>query len=69
MGRRPHTSVYPGKRVRVRLLDGTVFDDVFQDDNDRYMILRDRGKVLKRDVKALIILKGKGGADHRKAAS
>lgn len=48
--KKPHTTAYPGKRVRVKLHDGTVLFDKFVDSNDRWIILRERGKVLVKDI-------------------
>lgn len=56
----PHTATNRGKRVRVVLKDGTRIDDRFLDRSDRWIVLRHRGRVMKRDVKAFIILKGGG---------
>lgn len=50
MSKKPHTSCYPGKTVRVKLNDGTVIFDKFKDGNDRWIILRDYGKVLIKHI-------------------
>lgn len=53
----PHTATYRGKRVRVVLKDGTKIDDRFEDRTDKWVVLREIGRVMKRDIKAFIILK------------
>lgn len=60
MSKRPHTSCRRGKRVRVKLYDGTVIIDHFVDDTDRWIVLRERGKVMKRDIDAFGIYKANG---------
>lgn len=49
---RPHTSTYKGKRVRVVLIDGTIFIDKFKEATKKYSIFEAQGRILKRDIKA-----------------
>lgn len=53
----PHTACHRGKRVRVRLRDGTAIDDRFLDRTDRWVVLERAGRVPKGEIKAFIILK------------
>ncbi|MBN1320528.1 MAG: hypothetical protein JXA87_06785 [Thermoleophilia bacterium] len=49
-GKMPHTACHPGKRVRVKLHSGEVIFDRFVTRTDRYIVLEERGKVMKRDI-------------------
>lgn len=52
-----HTVCYPGKRVKVKLLDGTEFIDRFREKNNKYLIF-DHHKVSRILVKSFVIYKG-----------
>ena len=45
-----HSGTYKGKRVRIKLKDGTVFIDKFVDSKGRYIFFEERGKVAKKDI-------------------
>jgi len=59
--KQPHTACHRGKRVLVRLRDGTLIDDRFVDRTDRWVVLEKAGKVMKERIKAFIILKVREG--------
>ncbi len=48
-----HTGTYRGKKVRVVLRDGTLIIDHFHDRNDKFVFLREKGKILKKDIKSM----------------
>lgn len=50
MAKKPHTSCYPGKRVRVKLYDGTVLHDRFREGHDRWIRLEHAGKIMVSDI-------------------
>lgn len=50
MSKKPHTTAHPGKKVRVKLHDGTVIFDKFVDSTDRWIVLREAGKIMVRDI-------------------
>lgn len=54
----PHTSTNPGKRVRIVLKDGTRIDDRFVTRTDRWIVLKNTGRIMKRDIQSFIVLKG-----------
>jgi hypothetical protein len=54
----PHTSTNRGKKVRIILRDDTVLEGKFMDRTSRWVEL-DTGRVMKKDIRAFIILKGK----------
>ncbi len=53
----PHTACYRGKKVKVILRDGTEIVDYFMDRTDRWIVLRETGRIMKSDLRAFIILK------------
>lgn len=57
MYRTPHTGCYPGKRVKVKLIDGTVFIDRFKDRMQKFVFFEDHGRVARRAIKNFIIWK------------
>lgn len=50
MPSKPHTSCYPGKRVRVKLYSGVVLHDRFKAGHDRFIILERAGKIMVKDI-------------------
>lgn len=54
----PHTACYPGKRVRVVLIDGTKFIDRFQERTPKWVFFKERGRVRRSTIKAFSIIKG-----------
>ena len=52
-----HSSTYKGKTVRVKLRDGTVFEDKYMDTKARHIFFEERGKVSKKDVQSFSIRK------------
>ena len=52
-----HTSTHKGKRVRVKLKDGTVFVDKFVDKKSTYVIFEEHKKVLKKSIVSFAIFK------------
>lgn len=56
--KQPHTSCYPGKRVIVKLRDGTRIEDRFVRRTDRYIFLAVAGRIHKGDLKSFSIYKG-----------
>jgi hypothetical protein len=58
-----HTSTYKGKRVRVKLKDGTVFVDKFLDEKGRHIHFEEHGAIAKRDVVNFSINKNKSQDD------
>lgn len=51
MGNRlTHTGTFRGKRVRVKLKDGTVIIAKFHDRNDRYVFLEGYRRISKSDI-------------------
>lgn len=54
-----HTSTYKGKRVFIRLKDGTKFDDVFLDRTSRCVVLKERGRVEVELLKTMTIFREK----------
>lgn len=50
--KKPHTATYRGKRVYIKLVDGTTFFDRFMDRTDRWVVLKEHGKILMSDIKA-----------------
>ena len=53
-----HSSTYKGKRVRIKMKDGTSFVDKFMDNKSGVIHFEERGKVLKKDIKNFTIYKG-----------
>jgi hypothetical protein len=53
-----HMGVHRGKRVLVRMRDGTKFIDWFEDRTDRHLVLRNSGKVPKVQVKSMSYYRG-----------
>lgn len=51
----PHTACRRGKRVRVILRDGTRIRDVFKDRTDKFVFLRDVGKVPRVEIRSFQI--------------
>lgn len=47
-----HTGTRRGKKVRVVLRDGTVIIDHFIERNDKYIFLRQRGRIIKQNIKS-----------------
>jgi hypothetical protein len=58
-----HTSTYKGKRVRIKLKDGTVFVDKFLDEKGKHIIFEEHGRVPKIDVINFSIYKNKSSRD------
>jgi len=58
-----HTSTHKGKRVRIKLKDGTVFVDKFLDEKGSYIIFEERGRIAKSDVANFSINKNKSQDD------
>lgn len=54
-----HTSTHKGKRVRVKLKDGSVFVDKFLDEKSQHIIFEEQGKVSKSDIVNFSINKNK----------
>jgi len=55
--RTPHTATQRGKRVKVKLRDGTIILDRFIDRTKNAIILKDYGKLLKKNIKSFSIYK------------
>lgn len=53
-----HSSTNKGKRVRIKLKDGTVFVDKFIATGSGWIEFEERGRVLKKDIKNFSIHKG-----------
>jgi len=53
-----HSSTKKGKRVRIKMRDGTTFVDKFLDTGSGWIEFEERGKVLKKDIKNFTIYKG-----------
>ena len=49
----PHTGAQRNKRVRVLLRDGGVICDRFVDRCDKYVFLKDFGRLHKREIRSL----------------
>jgi hypothetical protein len=58
-----HTSTYKGKRVRIKLKDGTVFVDKFMDEKGKHIIFQERGRIPKVDIVNFSINKNKSPTD------
>lgn len=56
--RTPHTGTWEGKRVRVKLKNGTVFVDKFDGSKGKYRFFKEKGKVLVGEIASFIIWKG-----------
>ena len=54
-----HTRFRRGKRLRVKLVDGEVFEDWYVGDANGYVVLRRRGRVAASEVSSMSILKGR----------
>jgi hypothetical protein len=54
----PHSSTYPGKRVRCVLRDGSILEGKFLGGNDRFVELEGHGRILKKNLRCLPIIKG-----------
>lgn len=54
----PHTSCHRGKRVKVVLKNGTEVIGRFENRTDKWIVLKDVGRINKADIRAFIILKG-----------
>lgn len=52
-----HTGCRRGTRVQVKLRDGTEFQDIFQERTDKFIILKDYGRVAKGEVRAFVAVK------------
>ena len=50
MAKKPHTSCQRGKRVRVKLHNGKVIIDKFQEGHDRFILLEETGKIRVEDI-------------------
>ena len=48
----PHSATYRGRRVFIKLMDGTSFIDRFQDRTDKFIVLKEHGRIYKRDLKS-----------------
>lgn len=53
-----HSSTNKGKRVRIKMKDGTSFVDKFLDTGSGWIEFEERGKVSKKDIKNFTIYKG-----------
>lgn len=58
MTRTPHSGVWEGKRVKVKLHDGSWFVDRFMGAKGKYRLFETYGKVAVGDIKSFIIWKG-----------
>lgn len=58
-----HTSTYKGKRVRVKLKDGTVFVDKFLDKKGSHILFEEHGRIATSDVVNFSINKNKSQDD------
>lgn len=56
--RTPHTSCWEGKRVKVRLRNGTEFIDKFWGSKGNYRLFKERGRVRSGDIIRFVIWKG-----------
>ncbi len=56
----PHTATHRGKRVKVVLRDGTEIIDRFIDRTDKWVVLKENGRVNKSDIRAFIVIKNGG---------
>lgn len=52
-----HSSTYKGKTVRVKLKDGSVFEDKYQDTKARFIFFESYGKIPKKDIQSFSIRK------------
>jgi len=52
-----HSSTYKGKRVRIKMKDGTVFVDKFLDTGSSWIEFEERGRVDKKLIKNFSINK------------
>lgn len=53
--RTPHTSCYRGKRVVVTMRDGVRIRDIFEYRTDKFVILREHGRIAKQRIRAFKI--------------
>ena len=53
----PHTSTNKGKRVKIVMRDGSSIIDKFIERKKDSIILKESGKIYKKDIKAFIIYK------------
>ena len=51
----PHTSVIQGKKVTIKLIDGTIINDVFIERKSQYIYLKETGKLDKFKIKYMKI--------------
>jgi len=56
----PHTRCHVGKRVFVGLRDGQQFTDVFERETNTAVVLRQAGKIPKRQLRFMTIARGEG---------
>lgn len=54
----PHTITHRGKRVRAILRDGRVIEGKFASGNDRQIVIEGHGRILKKDLRCMPIIKG-----------
>jgi hypothetical protein len=54
-----HTRFKRGKRLRVKMRSGEVFEDRYVGDASSHAVLERRGRVAKRDILKMTILKGR----------
>lgn len=59
-----HTSTFKGKRVYVALKNGDKFVDKFLDKKSNYVLLDEKGKVNKSDIKTMTIFRNKGSLEQ-----
>jgi len=57
MSKMPHTGCHRGKRVLIRLRDGTRISDVFHERNDKHIFLVNAGKIRKNSIKSFVIVR------------
>lgn len=53
-----HSSTYKGKRVRIKMKDGSVFVDKYKDTKGRFIFFEEMGKIAKKDIQNFSINKG-----------
>ncbi len=56
--RTPHTGCWEGKRVKVKLADGSWFVDRFMGAKGKYRLFETHGKVAAGEIRSFIIWKG-----------
>lgn len=54
----PHTSFRQGKRLRIVLRSGEIFEDHFVERKGRFLILRERGRISFSDLRSAGVARG-----------